>query len=265
MLERIFPVKKPIIGMVHLQDKGDEDKLSEQAAKDIERLERGGVDGLLFENWGGEYRNRYLSLEERERLIRAIKKLSEIISLPFGVNILPLDYEASFDIAKESGARFVQVDTFVDKVITDYENRFVIDVDPQEVIDYRWASALEDFALFVNIQTKHYQTIPPNKKLETSALQAVQNGADVLVVTGEATGKRTPLEKIVRVKKVCPNTPVVIGSGLNEGNVGELLPYADGAIVGTSLKYYGVTENPVEQERVEKLMDAVYQIRGRLN
>lgn len=42
--------------------------------------------------------------------------------------------------------------------------------------------------------------IPPNKRLETSAVQTVRNGADVLVVTGESTGKKTPREKLARVR-----------------------------------------------------------------
>ncbi|MFA4820495.1 MAG: BtpA/SgcQ family protein [Candidatus Aenigmatarchaeota archaeon] len=37
--------------------------------------------------------------------------------------------------------------------------------------------------------------------------------------------------------------------------------YADGAIIGTGLKIDGVTENPVDQERVKRFMEAVYKLR----
>ena len=48
-------------------------------------------------------------------------------------------------------------------------------------------------------------------------------------------------------------------------NAEELLSYADGVIVGTSLKYDGVTENPVDEKRVKQLMEVIYKLRKRKN
>ncbi len=258
---------KPIIAMVHVQRNGnfeeqyDFEQQYDKVMNDVRRLERGGVDALLFENWGGDYIDRRAGAKAEE-LLRAILKRADCeTKLPYGVNVLPLSYEAAFDLVKETYASFVQVDTFVDTVKTDYRNEFILEGDPQAILRYRRRLGLEDIPLFTNIQTKHYTTIPWNKKLETSAQQAIEEGADVLVVTGKSTGKKTPKEKLLRVKKVAGNTPVFIGSGLTVENAAELLPYADGAIVGTSLKYDGVTENPVEEERVRRLMDVVQRLR----
>ena len=44
-------------------------------------------------------------------------------------------------------------------------------------------------------------------------------------------------------------------------NAAELLAHADGAIVGTSLKENGVTDNPVSEEKVKELMDVVRKLR----
>ncbi len=261
MLNRTFQTEKPIVAMVHLQYRGNLDKLVGETLRDVERLERGGVDGLLFENWGGDYSDRHVSQKTREYIGAVMREAAKTTKLPYGINVLPLDYEANFDIAKKTGARFVQIDTFVDRVRTDYENEFILQIEPQEVIDYRRRLGLDDVALFTNVQTKHYTTIPQNKKLETSAIQAVQNGADALVVTGERTGKKTPKEKIVRVKRVSGEVPIFIGSGFDITNAEELLPYADGVIVGTSLKYDGITENPVDEARVKQLMEVVYRLR----
>jgi hypothetical protein len=224
-------------------------------------LERGGVDGLLFENWGGDYTDRFVSREEKEWILGAVKEASKRTKLPYGINVLPLDYEAALDITKETGASFIQIDTFVDKVRTDYQNEFILDIEPQKIINYRRRLNLDEVALFTNIQTKHYTTIPSNKKLETSARQAIQNGADVLVVTGEKTGMKTPKEKLIRVKKVSGKVPVFIGSGFDTNNAEELLLYAEGVIVGTSLKYDGITENIVDEERVKRLMEVVHRLR----
>jgi len=40
------------------------------------------------------------------------------------------------------------------------------------------------------------------------------------------------------------------------------LSYADGAIVGSSLKVDGVMENPVDVERVRRYVDAVKAVRA---
>ena len=51
--------------------------------------------------------------------------------------------------------------------------------------------------------------------------------------------------------------PVLINTGFKVENAAALLAYADGAIVGSSLKVDGVTWNPVEKQRVSALMAAV--------
>jgi predicted TIM-barrel enzyme len=51
--------------------------------------------------------------------------------------------------------------------------------------------------------------------------------------------------------------PVLVNTGFRSSNAAELLEFADGAIVGSSLKIDGVTWNPVERNRVRELMDAV--------
>lgn len=261
MLSDIFQNTKPIIAMVHLQYRGSMQQLISETLQDVNRLETGGVDGLLFENWGGDYSDRFVVPETRDYVLAAMKEAAKTTKLPYGINVLPLDYEADFDIAKETGARFVQIDTFVDVVKTDYGNEFILQVKPQEIIAYKRKLNLDEVALFVNIQTKHYTTIPTNKKLETSAAQAVHNGADALIVCGNLTGQKTPKGKLIRVRRIASDTPIGIGSGFDADNAAELLSYADFAIVGTSLKRDGITENPVDEERVKRLMEVVNGLR----
>lgn len=44
-------------------------------------------------------------------------------------------------------------------------------------------------------------------------------------------------------------------------NIAELLEYANGVIVGTSLKKVEITENPVDVDRMEEFMQAVKEAR----
>lgn len=267
MLQRLFSRPKPVIAMVHVHvARKPAPEAIRGAVEDAVRLQRGGVDGLLFENWGEhDYLDRRIRRESAETVAETIRQVRERVDLPFGLNLLPLDYEMDFELAQRFGARFIQIDTFVDRVVSDYPNRFILEVDPRKVLRLRRRLGLHDVALWVNIQTKHYITLPKNKRLETSAQQALAAGADALVVTGELTGKKTPLGKIKRAKEavrgVGAGVPLLIGSGFSIENAAELLPHADGVIVGTSLKVDGITDNPVDEERVQALMREVERIR----
>jgi predicted TIM-barrel enzyme len=48
-----------------------------------------------------------------------------------------------------------------------------------------------------------------------------------------------------------------MGSGTTAENIVGFLQYADGAIVGSSLKVDGMAENPVDGERVKRYMEVV--------
>jgi hypothetical protein len=50
---------------------------------------------------------------------------------------------------------------------------------------------------------------------------------------------------------------VLVGSGSDDENIPALFQYADGVIVGSSLKKDGVMQNPVDVDRVRRFMDAV--------
>jgi predicted TIM-barrel enzyme len=57
-------------------------------------------------------------------------------------------------------------------------------------------------------------------------------------------------------KRLAGDTPLLIGSGADEGNVAAFLQVADGVIVGSSLKYSGEVSSPVDPDRVRRFVDA---------
>jgi hypothetical protein len=54
-----------------------------------------------------------------------------------------------------------------------------------------------------------------------------------------------------------PDVPLLVGSGVTVETAAELLSLADALIVGTSVKRDGHVGNPVDPERVRRLVDAV--------
>jgi predicted TIM-barrel enzyme len=77
---------------------------------------------------------------------------------------------------------------------------------------------------------------------------------DALCISGVTAGVETSLDLLRRVKKVVPDFPVFANTGVNARNVKEQLAVADGAVVGTALKYDGKIWNDVDIKRVKELM-----------
>ena len=80
-----------------------------------------------------------------------------------------------------------------------------------------------------------------------------------MIITGLMTGVSPTVDDVIKAKVIAKTFPIIVGSGVNAGNVTSFLTEADGAIIGSSLKKDGIVENPVDEERVRALMHAVKQ------
>lgn len=266
MLNKIFKVEKPIIGMVHVDDvysnKGL-DQITDKALADARNLRLGGygVDGLIVENWEEKSDRPFVNKETVRRMLQITRVIRDAIRAPIGINVLHNDYRASLEIARQLGLPFVQLDVCVDKVRTEFEYtqgvQFDLDVDMHDVNRKRQGV---DAALFSGVHPKHYTMLEQEKTIEESTRQAIDNGVNAVVVT-RLTGTAPAVELVKRVKTFAEGHqkgfPVIVGSGVNIDNIEQLLEYGDGAIVGTTLKVDGVTDNSVDPNRVEQFMNAV--------
>ena len=77
--------------------------------------------------------------------------------------------------------------------------------------------------------------------------------ADALIVSGAGTGFAASLARVRRLRQACPESTILIGSGIRADNMGRYLRDADGVIVGTSLKAAGRIDRPVGRELVKDL------------
>lgn len=59
------------------------------------------------------------------------------------------------------------------------------------------------------------------------------------------------------VRSACPGIPIFVGSGVTASNEATHLEFADGIIVGTSVKRDGKVFNPVDSRRVTALREAI--------
>lgn len=268
-LERLFGVDKPVIGMVHLwplpgapaYGGWSMDFIVEKALEDARALEEGGVDGLIVENmWDIPFYSgvQRIPPEEVAALAVAAREVVKSTSLPVGVNMIHNGGRALLGVAKAAGARFMRVDLYTGAAVWDtgeLDHGVAADLMRLRKMLDAW-----DIHFFADVVKKH-SVVFPGITLETHVTWAAFYLADAVIITGGMTGEPPTPSDVERAKKAAPGTPVIIGSGLTPENAGQLLSRADGAIVGTYFKKHGLTQNPVDPERVRRLMSVVRNLR----
>ncbi|RLG53972.1 MAG: photosystem I assembly BtpA [Thermoproteota archaeon] len=267
-ISELFEVDKAIIGMVHLPPlpgsvayEGESmDSIIEFALRDAKLLQEGGVDGLIVENmWDLPYFvAENVPPEEIASMAVATREVIKESSVPVGVNIVHNGWKGELAIAVASGAKFIRVCLLAGALVWD-TGEFDHGV-CAKLLRMRKFLHADHVKLFADVTKKH-AVMFPGIDLEKHAEWLDFYMADALIVTGRMTGKSPSVEKVRRVREFLPNKPLLVGSGVNPSNVRDFFKYADGAIVGTYFKVGGVTQNPVELDRVKRLMEEVKRIR----
>jgi membrane complex biogenesis BtpA family protein len=260
----IFRSGRPIVGMVHLAPlpgsprfeggAGGIGAILEAAERDARDLAEGGVDGLLVENYGDAPfipgRVPPITVAAMSAIVSA---LVARLGLPVGVNVLRNDGCAALAIAAACGARFVRVNVLAG---TAFAGEGVLRGMAHRLLRERRALGA-DVALWADLRVKHATPAAP-RALDVEARELVgRAGADVVILSGEATGAAPSAAFLEEVRRAIPRAPLVLGSGLTSENARLLAPLVDGAIVGTSVKVGGVASNPVDPARVRDLVGAV--------
>jgi membrane complex biogenesis BtpA family protein len=262
--QALFGVKKPIIGMLHLPplpgspvyNGNGLEEVIERALHDAGELQAGGVDALEVENFSDPT---YYPQDVGPELVAAMAIIADHVirevSIPVGICILS-DPKASLSVAHAVGAEFIRA-TFFTEASVDVSG--LVLPKPHELLRFR--KFLDpSIKIFTDVHIKHSAPLV-NRPLGDSALDAKYFLSDAVIISGTHTGKATKLEDIQEAKKAVEDFPVLVGSGFRKETAQSIFQYADGAIVGTSLKVDGVSSNPVDRQRVSELMATVKEIR----
>lgn len=264
-IEMLFKTKKPIIGTLHLKplpgspiyDGQGLGKVIESAMKDAKAMISGGINALQIENFNDPS---YFPNESPPETTASLAVVAHEIrknfpEVPIGICLLA-DPVASIAIAHTIGAQFIRA-TFFTEAAVDVSG--LVTRLPHAILRYR--KFLDpSIKIFADVHIKHSAPLG-QRPIEEAAYDAAYFLADVVIVSGKHTGMPTSLEDVKRVKGRLPDFPVFIGSGINKASVGELFQYADGAIVGSSLKYSGEPTNDVCEDRVTDFIKEVEKIR----
>ncbi|HLI46459.1 MAG TPA: BtpA/SgcQ family protein [Geobacterales bacterium] len=266
LLENLFGVDKPIIGVVHLKPlpgspdyEGAFREIVERALSDAKSLADGDVDGIIIENYGDKP---YPKDTAEEHTIAAMSvvawEIKKELRIPVGINILRNCSKAAMAIASIVDASFIRVNVFSYAMLTD---QGIIEPNSAELLRYRRFLG-SNVKIFADVLVKHAFSLVPIEMKRMARDTYLRAGADVLILTGEETGVAPKLEALKEVKKYI-SAPILAGSGVNVGNIEKILSIADGAIIGTYFKKNGITAERVDPERVRKIMSIVSDIRKR--
>ncbi|MEO2241163.1 MAG: BtpA/SgcQ family protein [Euryarchaeota archaeon] len=254
-----------IIGVVHLPPlpgsprARDMEEVIERAIRDASRLEEGGVDAVLVENYGdAPYHPADVPKVTVACMTRVVAEVIESVSVPVGVNVLRNDALAALSVCAATGASFIRVNAYVEAVATDQGILRPVAHEVQREL----RNLGLDVDVYADVKVKHGRPLD-DRPIEDVARDAVERGlADAVIVTGSATGAAPEPEEVERVARVVDR--VLVGSGVTPDNASEFLKRgASGFIVGTYFKRGGVTENPVDVDRVRELVSAASRDEGR--
>ena len=231
--EELFPVKKPIIGMIHLAGKKDE-KVS-RALEELEIYEQEGVDGAIIEDYHGTF------IDVLEVLEQSQGKFHKIIR---GVNVLENPY-SGFKLVQDYNAKFIQFDS-------------VQTPDLDLPLYEKMRSQYSDIIVLGGVGFKY---IPSTGNPLEVDLREGMSRCEAIVTTGSRTGVETPLDKLKQYKELLGDFPLIVGAGVNATNAYEQLRIADGAINGSYFKSNGNTQFPILRERVREIMNIAKRFR----
>lgn len=262
-----FGAAWPIVGMMHLsplpgspRSEASIEAIVEAAGRDAMALVEGGVDGILVENYGdAPFLAGRVPAATVAAMAIVVRRLVETVRRPVGVNVLRNDGRSALAVAAAAGARFIRVNVLAGAAVS---GEGVLRGMAASLLRERRALGA-DVAIWADLRVKHAAPLAA-RPLDVEARELVERGgADVAILTGEATGDAPSPAFLAAARAALRGAPCVLGSGLTAENASDLLPLVDGAIVGTGLKEDGVTTARVDARRVEALLAVVKRMRGR--
>ncbi|WP_158818549.1 BtpA/SgcQ family protein [Methylocapsa sp. S129] len=257
--------KKAVIAMAHIgalpgsplyDADGGVDKLIEGVLKDVERLQKGGVDAVMF---GNENDRPYVFKAAPEgvaAMTAVVQAVKPVLTVPFGVNYL-WDPVASIAIGAATGARFVR-EIFTGVFASDMG---VWQPDCAAASRLRHNLGRDDMKMLFNINAEFAHSLDA-RPIELRARSALFSSlADAILVSGPITGEPADQSDLQKVCATVKDIPVFANTGVNIDNVRDVLAIASGVVIGTHFKIDGHTWNAVDGERVKRFMNVVETLR----
>ncbi len=251
-----------LIGVVHLPPlpgspgfAGSMEQIVEQALEDSKTYLDAGFDGLLVENYGDApfFKNRVPPATVAALSAVAIE-ITRLQPGLLGVNILRNDPLSALSVAAVVGARFIRVNVLWGAMLTD---QGVIESEAADLLRLRKSLVAEGVQIWADLFVKHASVLAEVDPVRVAREMTERAGADLIILTGDATGTPPDPELARRLRSEIPGLRLAAGSGIDVQNVSLWRPLCDALIIGTSVKHGGATTAAVDATSAAALVEAV--------
>ena len=253
---------KTVIGMIHVralpgtpQHAGGMVHILDHALAEAEIYRACGIHALMVENMHDLPYVQHPGPEIATAMAvvaRAVKQAHP--HLPLGLQILAGANREALSAALAAGADFIRAEAFVFGHVAD---EGYMDSCAGALLRHRKAIGAEAIAVFTDIKKKHSaHALTADVDIVQTAHAAEYFLSDGLILTGAATGEAASADEL-RAVRAATKLPVLVGSGIAADNLKTYLPLADAFIVGSHFKRDGHWANPLDPDRIRRLLDAL--------
>ena len=226
----------------------------DQAKREAKILEDNGAHGIIVENFGDvPFRIGLVDPETVAAMTLAVNTVRRGSNLPVGINMLRNDARSALGVAAVTGAAFIRVNVHYGVMAAE---EGLVQGEAYQTLRQRKALGV-DVMILADVLVKHAAPVGSTDLGQMARETTLRGLADGLIVSGTATGVPTDVQDVETVRDAVPDGFILVGSGVDETNVRQLLDYADAVIVGTSLKVDGVVGHPLDPDRVKRMADLV--------
>ena len=262
-ISEIFGRDKTLIGMIHCpafpgspRYRGESmATIYDTCLRDAERLIKGGLHGLVVENHGDVPFSKPEDIGPETSAFMSVvtDRIKQEFDVPVGINVLANAPLPALATAVAGGADFIRVNQWANAYVA---NEGFMEGRAAEAMRYRSLLRAEHVKIFTDSHVKHgSHAIVADRSIPEMTRDLAFFDSDCIIATGQRTGNSATLEEIEEIGGAT-HLPLLVGSGVTEENIAQILDRTNGVIVASSLKEGGVWWNPVDETRVARFVAA---------
>ena len=252
-----------IIAVLHLPpfpgsghpDRKSMQEIREFALRNTEMAVKAGIQALFLQDLGDHPVSRPIPAH----IVAGMSVVGswirqEFPDLQLGISLLGHGAREPLAIAQAIGARFVRLKVYVGATV---KAEGLLEGCASEAIQYRHQIGADDIAIFADVYDRTGEPLGRQPLVEEVRQATVFGRADAVVLTGKTFDET--LSMISEISRSDLNPPILIGGGVNAGNLKEALRVADGVIVSSAFKSIsGFTRESLqvdwEEEKIKEFM-----------
>ena len=259
----IFGRDKALIGMIHCpafpgapRYRGQPlTEIYDACLRDAEALIANGIHGLMVENHGDIpfLKPQDITCETAAFMAVVTDRLRQEFDVPLGISVLANAPIPAISVAAAGGASFIRVNEWANAYVA---NEGFIEGRAGEALRFRARLRQDQIRIFADSHVKHgAHAIVAARTIEERTRDLAFFDADAVIATGQRTGDAANPDEIRTIRNAT-HLALLVGSGVNESNITQILSLTEGVIVASSLKEGGVWWNPVDPARVKSFVAA---------